>query len=190
MVYLARHFGLPEVANFWEEVIHLNIWHQHRISKLIVEKLFGTISGKRIAILGFAFKANTNDTRESAAIQICKDLIEEGANLIIHDPKVESSQISKDLGFNETKIESVNKKMSQNINENGGWIMTKNIYEGFKNADAILILTEWSEYSEINWIKAAQLMRTPSWLFDARSIANHEDVSKTNLNFWRIGDGY
>ena len=190
LVYLARHFGLPEVANFWEEVIHLNIWHQHRISKLIVEKLFGTISGKRIAILGFAFKANTNDTRESAAIQICKDLIEEGANLIIHDPKVESSQISKDLGFNETKIESVNKKMSQNINENGGWIMTKDIYEGFKNADAILILTEWSEYSKINWIKAAQLMRTPSWLFDARSIANHEDVSKTNLNFWRIGDGY
>ena len=76
LVYLCQYFGLPEVANFWEEVVTLNEWHQHRISKLIVKKLFGTISSKKIAILGFAFKANTNDTRESAAITICKDLID------------------------------------------------------------------------------------------------------------------
>ena len=97
LVYLSNHFGLPEVANFWESVVDLNNWHQHRISKLVVNKLFGTVSGKKIAVLGFAFKANTNDTRESAAINICKDLIEEGALLKIHDPKVEEKQISNDL---------------------------------------------------------------------------------------------
>ena len=97
LVYLADFFGLPEVATFWESVVKLNSWHQHRISKLITKNLFGTLSNKKIIILGFAFKANTNDTRESAAIQICRDLLEEGAFLIIHDPKVYQNQIEIDL---------------------------------------------------------------------------------------------
>ena len=83
LVYLSKHFGLVEVANFWEVVVSLNNWHQHRISRLVVKNLFGTVTGKKICILGFAFKANTNDTRESAAINICKDLLEEGAILFI-----------------------------------------------------------------------------------------------------------
>ena len=78
LVYLSKYFKLPEVASFWGSVVTANNWHQNRVSRLIVEKLFGTLSGKKIAILGFSFKANTNDTRESAAIQICKNLIEEG----------------------------------------------------------------------------------------------------------------
>ena len=97
LVYLAEHFGLPEVASFWNEVVIINNWHQHRIAKLIIKKLYGTLSGKKIAILGFAFKSNTNDTRESASIQICKDLLDEGAKLSIHDPKVSPSQIALDL---------------------------------------------------------------------------------------------
>ena len=80
IVYLSEFFGLPEVASFWESVVKLNNWQQHRISKLIVRKLFGTLSNKKIVILGFAFKANTNDTRESPAINVCKDLLEEGAS--------------------------------------------------------------------------------------------------------------
>ena len=93
LVYLCEHFGLQEVADFWESVVTLNKWHQHRISNLVTKKLFGTLANKKILILGFAFKANTNDTRESAAIQICKDLLEEGADLYIHDPKVFSSKL-------------------------------------------------------------------------------------------------
>ena len=186
LVYLAKYFGLPEVANFWESVVHLNIWHQHRISKLIVENLFGTISNKKISILGFAFKANTNDTRESAAIQICKDLLEEGAELSIHDPKVDPSQIEIDLGVN-SKVLNI-EDFSEHNNESK-WSFVKNFYEGFKNADAILILTEWEDYSQIDWEKAASLMRKPAWVFDARSIINSVNVKKENLNFWRIGDG-
>ena len=97
LVYLCRHFGLPEVADYWESVVALNTWQQHRIARLVVQKLFGTVTGKRLAILGFAFKADTNDTREAPAIRICRDLLEEGAQLVIHDPKVAADQVARDL---------------------------------------------------------------------------------------------
>ena len=184
LVYLASYFGLNEVANFWESVVKLNFWHQNRISKLIVEKLFGTLSDKKIAILGFAFKANTNDTRESAAIQICKDLIDEGAILSIYDPKVSKKQILKDLKL--IKNSKDNSVGSITFNKSS---VTENIYDGFKNADAILILTEWSEFSNLDWKYAYKVMRKPGWVFDSRSIVKPEQVIEANLKLWRIGDG-
>ncbi len=178
LVYLSEYFGLPEVANFWEGVVNLNNWHQHRISQLVVKKLFGTVSCKKISILGFAFKANTNDTRESAAIIICKDLLEEGAILSIHDPKVEDEQISKDLKFN-----------SSNLDQEGSWKMSKNIYESINGSDAIIVLTEWKEYTKINWQKVSKITRNPAWVFDSRSILKSEEVKAAGLKLWRIGDG-
>ena len=184
LVYLASYFGLDEVANFWESVVKLNYWHQNRISKLIVEKLYGTLSEKKIAILGFAFKANTNDTRESAAIKICKELIEEGAILSIYDPKVFKKQIMKDLNLIQNPQEDTNE-----LTKSDKVSIANNIQETFKNADAILILTEWSEFSTINWEIAYKLMRKPAWVFDSRSIVNPEQVINANLKLWRIGDG-
>ena len=174
LVYLCEYFGLPEVASFWNEVVKINKWHQHRISKLIIKKLFGTLSGKKIAILGFAFKSNTNDTRESAAIQICKDLLNEGAILNIHDPKVSEKQIHLDLSKSD---------------ENNRWCKVSVLNDAFIGADASVILTEWAEYSEIDWENALKKMRRPGWVFDARSIVEPNSVIKTGLNFWRIGDG-
>ena len=188
LVYLSTYFGLNEVASFWEGVVKLNNWHQQRISKLVVEKLFGTVSNKKIGILGFAFKANTNDTRESAAINICKDLIEEGAILYIHDPKVEENQISKDLG-----VKSINDnkrfKFKNQIQNTGNWVFASNIQDIFPDTDAILILTEWEEYANIDWKNISRKMRSPAWIFDARSILNSSKIENTNLNLWRIGDG-
>ena len=74
-------------------------------------------------------------------------------------------------------------------NNESNWSFINNVYDGFKNSDAILILTEWEEYSQINWEEAASLMRKPAWVFDARSIINFESIKKENFNFWRIGDG-
>ena len=156
-------------------------------TELIVNKLFGTISGKKLAILGFAFKANTNDTRESAAIRICKDLIDEGANLVIHDPKVDSFQITKDLGINPSEEKDIYK--NENLNELGKWELKRDIQEVFLNADAAIILTEWGEYSQIDWDQIALKMRKPAWVFDARSITNKEKVINSGLNLWRLGDG-
>ena len=183
LVYLCEHFGLEEVANFWNSVVTLNNWHQKRISQLITKKLFGSLSNKIIIVLGFSFKANTNDTRESAAIQICKDLLDEGAILKIHDPQVNINQIEKDLNssptiFNPTAYE-----------KESTWNKVTDLYSSFNNADAALILTEWDEYSNINWSKASHKMRRPAWVFDSRSIINPEEVTNVGLNFWRIGDG-
>ena len=188
LVYLSKYFGLKNVADFWEGVVTLNNWHQHRISQLIVKKLFGTVTGKKIYVLGFAFKANTNDTRESSAITICKDLLEEGAILSIHDQKVKPQQISNDLGISENK-EICGLNENNNFEFEGHWYFSEEIENGFIQADAVVVLTEWHSYSEINWMEMSKKMRSPAWVFDARSIINHSEVKKANLNFWRIGDG-
>ena len=188
LVYLSNYFGLPEVANFWKEVVNFNQWHQHRISKLIVNKLFGTVSGKKIGILGFSFKANTNDTRESAAINICKNLLEEGAILYIHDPKVDPEQISIDLERKQISI-SNNLDQEENIQE-GNWIFSQSIENVINNAYAILVLTEWEIYSKINWQNYSNKMKKPSWIFDSRSILEPHQLREAGFNLWRIGDGH
>ena len=188
LVYLSEYFGLKEVALFWESVVSLNTWHQHRISELIVKKLFGTVSGKKISILGFAFKSNTNDTRESAAITICKDLLEEGAILKICDPKVLPDQIEKDLEIKNNKLMNNLKDSTYELKE-GTWSFSENIEEAINGTDAIVVLTEWEEYKSINWHNAAKIMRSPAWVFDARSITNQKDIKEAGINLWKIGDG-
>ena len=188
LVYLSNHFGLPEVGNFWESVVEMNSWHQHRISKLIVQNLFGTISGKKIAILGFAFKANTNDTRESAAIQICKDLLEEGANLLIHDPIVDVKQIAIDLDSTDSTRDN-NNNVNKSDKYEGTWSFIEDLNSAFIKTHAVVILTEWEEYANINWEIQSKFMKKPAWIFDSRLIVNSKMLLNTNLNLWQIGDG-
>jgi UDPglucose 6-dehydrogenase len=188
LVYLAEYFRLPEVAEFWNEVVKLNNWHQSRISKLIIKKLFGTLSGKKIAILGFAFKSNTNDTRESAAIKICKNLLDEGAELLIHDPKVNSNQIEIDLEIPPKVMHQEKSNTKDNPNE-GNWNFSSNVEDSLIDADAVLILTEWNEYTKINWENAYKIMRKPAWVFDSRSILDPKIIINAGLKFWRVGDG-
>ena len=182
LVYLCRHFGLPEVADYWESVVKLNTWQQHRIARLVVEQLFGTVTGKRLAILGFAFKANTNDTREAPAIRIARDLLEEGAQLSIHDPKVAEAQISRDL-----QLESAS--TADGLSGTGSWAQATSIEAAVQGADAVLILTEWQNYRELNWSDLAALMRRPAWVFDARAVVDPVAVKAAGLRLWRIGDG-
>ncbi len=182
LVYLCRHFGLPEVASYWEQVVELNNWQQNRISRLLVNKLFGTVTGKKLAILGFAFKANTNDTRESPAIRISLDLLEEGAQLAIHDPKVDSHQIALDLGRPPSE-ELVSLKGS------GSWMFAKSVADALKGADAVLILTEWDQYRELDWAGLAGLMRAPAWVFDTRSVVDPAQITDAGLIIWRLGEG-
>ena len=181
LVYLSRHFGLPEVADYWESVVQLNTWQQHRISRLVVEKLFGTVTGKRLAVLGFAFKADTNDTREAPAIRICADLLEEGAQLAIHDPKVETAQMARDLNQDEAA--------QLDAGGTGSWQRLESIEAAVAGADAVLILTEWDQYRQLNWADLAARMRRPAWLFDARAVADPAQVKAAGVSLWRVGDG-
>tara|TARA_B100000886_G_scaffold340510_1_gene310648 strand:- start:3753 stop:5195 length:1443 start_codon:yes stop_codon:yes gene_type:complete len=189
LVYLADYYGLKEVSKYWESVIRLNEWQKLRISKLIVHKLFGTLRGKSIAILGFAFKANTNDTRQSPSIDISKNLLEEGANLKIHDPKVTEEQIMKELGTMPCSKKNIAKNSSSLKNDEGLWEKESSINEALKNVDAILILTEWDIYCDLDWREISKLMRKPSWVFDTRSVVDPIKVKDAGLNLWRIGDG-
>ena len=182
LVYLCKYFDLHEVANYWEQIVSINNWQQNRIYEKIVHKLFRNLSGKKIAILGFAFKANTNDTRESPAIQIAANLLEEGSILQIHDPKVSLKQIRSALD----SYFAINKIDKSNFHDS--WNFEQNIYDAVSNTDAILILTEWDTYKEIDWVRASKLMRPPSWVFDTRLVTNPKEVRDAGLFLWRIGE--
>ena len=176
LVYLCRHYGLEEVAAYWEQVVRLNHWQQQRIARLVISKLFGTVSGKRIGVLGFAFKANTNDTRESPAIRICRDLLEEGAVLQIVDPKVSESQMARDLGQPAGAGE-------------GSWQQVPEVQQAASGADALLLLTEWQQFAVIDWHQVAAVMRQPAWLFDARAKADGALARAAGLQVWTVGEG-
>ena len=182
LTYICQHYGLSQVSKYWEEVIEINNWQKKRITNLVIEKLFGTISQKKIAILGFSFKGNTNDTRESPAIDICKELLEEDCYLSIYDPKVSVKQISIDLEKPCTEPNKI-------INQAGKWSFSRSIMDASKNADAIIILTEWEEFKTIDWSQIAANMRSPSWVFDTRSIADLNEAKSQGLNTWRVGNG-
>ena len=179
LVYLCRHYGLEEVALYWESVVRLNAWQQHRIARLVVSKLFGTVTAKRLAVLGFAFKADTNDTREAPAIRICSDLLEEGAELSIFDPKVTSLQIASDLCQPE----------GLSSGDNGVWHIASTALDATRGADAVLILTEWSEFADLDWQAISAGMRKPAWVFDARACIDQASARTAGLNVWTVGQG-
>ena len=180
LVYICDHYGLFEVSSYWQKVVDINDWQSKRIQNIIISKLFGTISGKKISIFGFAFKANTNDTRESPAIKICKGLLEEGCRLSIYDPKVNQKQIEIDLGI-PVSIPSAN-----NLNISG-WEYSQSVIDSTKNSDAIIVITEWNEFKDLNWKLISREMRSPAWLFDTRSICNIKEAKNNGINVWRIG---
>ena len=182
LVYLCKHFGLYEVAEFWEQVVKINKWQQNRIFQIIFNKLFKNITGKNITILGFSFKSNTNDTRESPSIEICRNLLFEGANLTIHDPRVSEEQISKEL-LNDYALNK------NSISDLGIWKYEESIHKSFQGSDAVVILTEWEEYKNLDWQEISLKMRKPAWVFDTRLIINKEKVLLSGLNFWGLGDG-
>jgi len=175
LVYLSKYYGLDEVATYWEQVLILNHWQRLRISRVIVEKLFGTITLKKIVLLGFSFKPNTNDIRESSAIYIANNLLENGAEVIIHDPIVSCDDIRK-------VINPLSEK-------NGSWSFNENLSEAVNNADAIVLLTHWEEYLNLNWDEIYSRMRKPAWVFDTRSLLNKKELTKLGFNFWGLGDG-
>jgi len=182
LVYLCRHYGLEPAAQYWEQVVELNSWQQRRIARLVVSRLFGTVSGKRLAVLGFAFKADTNDTRESPAISICRDLLEEGAHLAIHDPKVGVDQITSDLGQGASAP-------GLGLADEGSWQPAASVLEAVEGADAVIVLTEWGQYAQLDWPAIAARMRRPAWLFDVRAVTDAEAAQAAGLRVWLVGEG-
>ena len=174
LVYLCEHFGLPEVAAYWNGVIEMNDYQKHRFGRRIISTMFNTVSDKKIAVLGFAFKKDTNDTRESAAIYVCKDLIDEQANVSIYDPKVPEAQIRRDLGLAEDATAVT---------------ICDDAYEATKDAHAVLILTEWDEFKALDFKKIYDQMNLPAFLFDGRNLLDLDALRSIGFEATGIGRG-
>ena len=173
LVYLCRFYGLNEVGDYWEQIVKINTWQQKRISNLIIKSLFGNISNKRLAIFGFSFKANTNDTRESPSKYISKMLLQEGAELAFYDPKVSEKQILIEL--------------EEMIDEEGKVLVFNSALEAVEGADAVIVLTEWDEFVNLDWESIFKEMRKPAWIFDSRSFLNKEKLRSIGFKTWTLG---
>ena len=179
LVYLCESFGLPEVAGYWNQVIKINDWQKSRFVEKIVRTLFNTVSGKRIAILGFAFKKDTNDTRESAAIHICRDLLHERAQLAIYDPQVDAAAIHQDLvavGIDPALVLS-------NVE------ICPDPYEAANGAHALATLTEWDEFKTLDLGRIHDQMLKPAFVFDGRAVLPTSALKKHGLEAFIIGKG-
>ncbi|MDG1701625.1 MAG: UDP-glucose 6-dehydrogenase [Opitutae bacterium] len=172
LAYMCEHFGLPEVADYWNSVIEMNDYQKKRFSENVLSHLFNTVSHKKIALFGFAFKKDTNDTRESAAISIAGDLLEESANVVIFDPKVSEAQIRKDLD-----VAVDNEKVS----------IADDPYEAARDADAILVLTEWDIFKSLDFTKIYETMRKPAFIYDGRNILDIEALRQIGFDAQSIG---
>ena len=169
MVYIARQLNLPEVAEYWEQVIKMNDYQKRRFANKVLSTMFNTVAGKKIAVLGFAFKADTSDTRESPAIQVVKQLLEECAEVTISDPKALK-----------------NAKLSFEEGENISYELDP--YKACENSHAVLILTDWSDYKKLDYVKIYESMNKPAYLFDGRRIVNKKALEELGFKVFILGE--
>ena len=173
LVYLCEHFGLPEVAAYWESVVKMNDWQKHRFAARIVRSLFNSVADKKIAVFGFAFKKDTNDTRESAAISVCRDLLAEQARVVVYDPKVPANEILADTlgkGREEPRL-----------------TVAASAYEAAEGAHAIAIVTEWDEFKRLDYRRIFAAMRQPAFIFDGRNILDLAQLREIGFRASGIG---
>jgi len=167
--YLCEYYGLPEVADYWSSVVRINEWQTDRFFQNILHELFNTLAGKTITMLGFAFKQDTGDTRDSPAIPLCEKLVGENARVRIHDPKA----------LENARIELKNLK--------GDVSFVEDVYEAADGAHALALVTQWDEYRELDYEKIHQTMAEPAFIFDGRNHLDHDKLYKIGFNVFPLG---
>ena len=185
LVYIAESYGLTEVSEYWHQVVKINNYQRERFVNTVISKLFNTISGKKITILGWAFKKDTNDSRESSSIYVTNKLLEDDAKVCVYDPKIKKDQIIKDLielmrdrGVSEQEIKISITNLS----------FPKSYHEACDKSHAILIMTEWDEFTNYEWEKIYKVMLKPAFLFDGRRILNSNKMKNIGFSFYKIGE--
>lgn len=179
LVYIARSYNLTAVADYWEQVIILNDHQKARFAENIIQTMYNTVNGKKIAFLGWAFKKDTNDTRESAAIYVADHLLEEEAHVVVYDPKVPAEQVYKDLDYLGTRAPEDNRRLVTVVN---------GPYEAFQGAHAVAVLTEWDEFKSYDWAKIKEEMKKPAFVFDGRKLLNREQLNALGFDYYAIGE--
>jgi UDPglucose 6-dehydrogenase len=169
LVYICQNYGLYEVADYWESVVKINEWQEGRFIRNMLAAMFNTVAGKRIAVFGFAFKANTGDTRESPAIYVTRGLLEEKAMVVISDPRA---------------LENAKKDL-EDVKE--GVSFEEDPYRAAEASHAIAILTEWDLYRDLDYERILQSMATPAFIFDGRNILDHRKLFEIGFNVFAVG---
>ncbi len=179
LVYLCEHYALPEVAAYWEQVIIMNDWQKTRFARKIVNTLFNTVANKKIGVLGFAFKKDTNDTRESAAIYVVRDLLMENAQVSLYDPKVEWDTILREMRYAGVPEETLIKNLHH----------CSSAMDAVTNSHAMVVLTEWDEFATMDFASVYQNMFKPAFAFDGRGILPADAMRSLGFEFYSIGQG-
>ncbi|RZF58932.1 nucleotide sugar dehydrogenase [Sphingobacterium corticibacterium] len=179
LVYIARTYNLHEVADYWEQVIIMNDHQKTRFAEKIIQTMYNTVNGKHIAFLGWAFKKDTNDTRESAAIYVADHLLDEEAQVVVYDPKVSAEQIYRDLDYLGTRSPEDNRRLLKVVD---------NAYEALDGAHAAAILTEWDEFKGYDWAKVKEGMKKPSFVFDGRKLLDRKELNRLGFAYYAIGE--
>src|SRR5574344_2570563 len=173
LVYLCEKFGLKEVAAYWESVVRINDWQKQRFAAKIVSTLYGSVAGKKIAVLGFAFKKDTNDTRETPAISVCRDLLAEQASVVVYDPRVPASLVQQEvLGAGKTEPRLT---------------VAASPMEAIQGAHAVAILTEWDEFKTLDYARIFESMAKPAYIFDGRNILDLKELRSIGFRACGIG---
>ena len=192
LVYICRYYNLEEAAEYWLQVVKMNDYQEHRFAKNIMTTLFNTVSNKKIAFLGWAFKKDTNDTRESAAIYVADELLQDRAEIHVYDPKVTEKQVYADLEYLQSN------RIGEFV-EKGAFLTSEEIrslvtvhtdpYKALEEAHAIAVLTEWDEFKTYNWQTIYDKMLKPAFVFDGRNIIEKDTLEKIGFSLYTIGKG-
>lgn len=171
LVYLCGYYGLPEVSAYWESVVKINEWQTHRVTSRMLERMFNTIADKKIAVFGFAFKANTGDTRESPANLVVRDLLAEHARPVVTDPKAipDAKRDLKDV-LDRVSFED-------------------DPYKAAEGAHAVVVCTEWKCFAELDWKRIYKSMEKPAFVFDGRNILDASALRKIGFDVANVGKG-
>jgi UDPglucose 6-dehydrogenase len=178
LVYISRSYGLTEVADYWEQVIMMNDHQKRRFAKKIIRNLYNTVNGKKITFLGWAFKKDTNDTRESAAIYVADLLLFEQAHVAVYDPKVRAEQVYADMDYLNTRSSDENRKYID---------IVEDPYEACKGAHAVAVLTEWDEFKSYDWKRIYDNMLKPAHVFDGRNLLDKQQLRDIGFQVHAIG---
>jgi len=179
LVYIARSYNLHEVADYWEQVVLMNDHQKKRFAENMIQTMYNTVNGKKIAFLGWAFKKDTNDTRESAAIYVADHLLEEEAHIVVYDPKVSKERIYADLDGLNTRSSEDNRRLVTVVDDP---------YKALDDAYAAAILTEWDEFKTYDWSKIKSLMKKPSFVFDGRKLLDRQKLEDLGFEYYAIGE--
>ncbi|KAL2504995.1 UDP-glucose 6-dehydrogenase 3 [Abeliophyllum distichum] len=187
LVYICECNGLPEVAEYWKQVIKINDYQKTRFVNRVVASMFNTVANKKVAILGFAFKKDTGDTRETPAIDVCKGLLGDKARLSIYDPQVTEDQIQRDLTMNKFDWDHPLHLQPMSPTTVKQVSVVWDAYEATKDAHAVCVLTEWDEFKTLDFQKIYDNMQKPAFVFDGRNIINADKLREIGFIVYSIG---